>query len=294
MGLLEQDCTVIVISDASGQMETQDDPSRGLIGVPLRSNSILMARVREAEYRELDARKRSSLVRKLVYLHLKKDLEVSPKDWLGCKEPSDMSDESRPAEGDRSLTNYGIPKDIQERIAGIRTDLDSFCDVEAFALMTSGYRMLESEFKKQFSHSPVTTEEQPKWDFLSIENGMTDQRKLLKIAGNTALKIWLLSKPLKVVGMIIALAAVIAFLAASFKWSSLPLITLGMIGTSLLFLIIGLFVGKTILRIVNFRETLTQIAIGVGMSLLGWAVARLHLHVFDKWYLRAGRMDKRI
>ena len=99
MGLLEQDCTVIIVSDASGQMETQDDPSRGLIGVPLRSNSILMARVREAEYRELDARRRSSLVRKLVYLHLKKDLEVSPKDWLGCKEPSDISDESRPAEG---------------------------------------------------------------------------------------------------------------------------------------------------------------------------------------------------
>ena len=62
MGLLEQDCTVIIVSDASGQMGTQDDPSRGLIGVPLRSNSILMARVREAEYRELDARRRSSLV----------------------------------------------------------------------------------------------------------------------------------------------------------------------------------------------------------------------------------------
>jgi hypothetical protein len=119
-------------------------------------------------------------------------------------------------------------------------------------------------------------------------------RKLLKVASNTALKIWLLSKPLKVVGIIIALAAVVAFLAVSFKWPALPLITLGMIGTSLLFFIIGLFVGKTILRIANFRETLTQIAIGVGMSLLGWGVARLHLHVFDKWYLRAGRMDKRI
>ncbi len=56
--------------------------------------------------------------------------------------------------------------------------------------------------------------------------------------------------------------------------------------------IIGLFVGKTILQIVNFRETLTQIAIGIGMSILGWAVARLHLHVFDKWFLRFGKMEK--
>ena len=300
MGLLEQDCTVIIVSDASGQMETQDDPSRGLIGVPLRSNSILMARVREAEYRELAARRRSSLVRKLVYLHLKKDLEVNPINWLGCKEPSDISDESRPAEGDRSPTSYGIPKDIQERIAGIRTDLDSFSDKEAFALMTSGYRMTEFEFEHQIETHLQDTKTPLDWPFLQVEESMQDNeksqdmRKLLKVAGNTALKIWLLSKPLKIVGMIIALAAVIAFLAASFKWPALPLITLGMIGTSLLFFIIGLFVGKTILRIVNFRETLTQIAIGVGMSLLGWGVARLHLHVFDKWYLRAGRMDKRI
>jgi len=300
MGLLEQDCTVLIVSDASGQMETQDDPSRGLIGVPLRSNSILMARVREAEYRELDARRRSSLVRKLVYLHLKKDLEVSPKDWIGCEEPSDTSDEARPVEKRRSLTSYGILKRIQKRIAGIRTDLDSFSDKEAYALMTSGYRMAAVEFQHQFDSLPQGNANLPNWRFLQVEELMKDEKKsqdmwkLLKVAGNTALKIWLLSKPLKVVGMIIALAAVIAFLAVSFKWPALPLITLGMIGTSLLFFIIGLFVGKTILRIVNFRETISQIAIGVGMSLLGWGVARLHLHVFDKWYLRAGRIDKRI
>jgi hypothetical protein len=300
MGLLEQDCTVIIVSDASGQMGTQDDPSRGLIGVPLRSNSILMARVREAEYRELDARRRSSLVRKLVYLHLKKDLEVSPKDWIGCQEPPETLDESRPVEGDRSPTSYGIPKDIQERIAAIRTDLDSFSDKEAFALMTSGYRMAELEFKHQFETHSQGNKTPPNWPFLQVEESMLDEeksqemRKLLKVSGNTALKIWLLSKPLKVVGIVISLAAVSAFLVASFKWPSLPLITLGMIGTSLLFFIIGLFIGKTILRIVNFRETLSQIAIGVGMSLLGWGVARLHLHVFDKWYLRAGRMEKRI
>ena len=120
-----------------------------------------------------------------------------------------------------------------------------------------------------------------------------DMLELLKVAGNTALKIWLLSKPLKVVGIIIALAAVIAFLVACFKWPSLPLITLGMIGTSLLFFIVGLFVGKTILGIVRFRETFSQIAIGVGMALVGWILARMHLHVFDKWYLRAGSMRKR-
>ncbi len=115
---------------------------------------------------------------------------------------------------------------------------------------------------------------------------------MLKVAGNTALKIWLLSKPLKIIGVIISLAAVTAFIVASYIWPSIPLVTLGMIGTTVFFFIIGLLVGKTILQIVNFRETLTQIAIGIGMSILGWAVARLHLHVFDKWFLRFGKMEK--
>jgi len=40
------------------------------------------------------------------------------------------------------LTQKGlkIRKDVQERLAAIRTDLDSFTDQEAYALMTSGYR----------------------------------------------------------------------------------------------------------------------------------------------------------
>jgi hypothetical protein len=277
-------------------MDTQDDPSRGLIGVPLRSNSILMARVREAEYRELDARRRSSLVRKLIYLHLKKDLEVNPKDWIGCQDPADMSDNARPVERRESATSYGILMDIQEKIAGIRTDLDSFSDKEAFALMTSGYRMAEVEFEHQFENLPQANDTPSNWRFLQVEESMKDEEKsqdmleLLKVAGNTALKIWLLSKPLKVAGIIIALAAVIVFLTACFKWPALPLITLGMIGSALLVFIAGLFVGKTILRIVNFRETLSQIVIGIAMALVGWLLARLHLHEFDRLYLRKGRI----
>ena len=44
----------------------------------MRANSVLQARVREAQYRELDARRRAGLVRGLAYLHLKKDLEAEP------------------------------------------------------------------------------------------------------------------------------------------------------------------------------------------------------------------------
>ena len=89
-----------------------------MIGVPLRSNSILMARVREAEYRELAARRRSSLLRGLMFIHLRKDLEVNPVDWLNCKDPYEDSDEYREAQGkSKRWTSYGISKKVQERLA---------------------------------------------------------------------------------------------------------------------------------------------------------------------------------
>ncbi|MBT8363354.1 MAG: hypothetical protein KJP23_01525 [Deltaproteobacteria bacterium] len=106
MGLLDQDCNAIIVSDASGQIDTQDDPSRGLIGVPLRSNIILMARIREAEYRELDSRLRSSLLRNLIFIHLKKDLDVNHVDWIDCQDLHDASDEARPVYQRGILTSY--------------------------------------------------------------------------------------------------------------------------------------------------------------------------------------------
>ena len=148
--LLEQDCNVILVSDGSGQMGSEKQPSAGLLGVPLRSNTILQARVREAQYNELAARKRAGLLRGFMFVHLKDDLDVDPIDWIGCLDPYNASDDSRPAYRRGPLTRYGIAKDIQELLAGVRTDLDSFTDVEAFALMTSAYRMTEHEFR--FSH----------------------------------------------------------------------------------------------------------------------------------------------
>ena len=37
--LLDQDCTVILVSDASGQMRDAEHPKRALLGVASRSNS---------------------------------------------------------------------------------------------------------------------------------------------------------------------------------------------------------------------------------------------------------------
>ena len=70
--LLDQGCNVFLVSDASGQMNALDFPNNRILGVPLRANNILQARVRDAQYRELCSRHRSGLLKGLMFIHLKK------------------------------------------------------------------------------------------------------------------------------------------------------------------------------------------------------------------------------
>jgi hypothetical protein len=79
----------------------------------------------------------SSCVPGLFFVHLRKGLGAPPLNWERHEEPVP----SVPAT--ETTTDYGIAPDLQERIASLRTDLDSFTEVEAYALMLSGCRMTE-------------------------------------------------------------------------------------------------------------------------------------------------------
>jgi predicted acylesterase/phospholipase RssA len=303
--LLEQDCNVILVSDGSGQMLSENQPSNGLLGVPLRSNTILQARVREAQYNELSARKRAALLRGFMFVHLKDDLDVDPIDWIGCLDPYNASDDSRPAYRRGRLTRYGIAKEIQELLAGVRTDLDSFSDVEAFALMTSGYRMTEHEFRysKCVEGFPEPAE-QFEWDFLAVEEGMKGGgakydylKKQLSVSNTLAFKIWKLSQPLKVTSWVLAIAAIVFVIWACFHWATSTVVralTLWDIGvfvaTSIVVSLATYLIGKKLMRVVRLRETLTLIAVGISMALLGWIAARIHLLIFDPMFLRRGSL----
>jgi predicted acylesterase/phospholipase RssA len=303
--LLDQDCNVILVSDGSGQMGSENQPSNGLLGVPLRANSILQARVREAQYRELSARKRAGLLRGFMFVHLKDDLNVDPIDWIGCLDPYDASDDSRPAYRRGPLTRYGIAKDMQELLAAVRTDLDSFSDVEAFALMTSAYRMTEHEFRYSKCVDGFPEPEEPyDWDFLAVEEGMKGSgakydylKKQLSVGNTIAFKIWKLSTPLKITSWMLAAAAIAFAVWACFHWASkvvIDPITLWDIGafiaSTVAFALLTYVIGKKLMRIVRLRETLIRIAIGLGITLLGWAGAGIHLLFFDPLFLRGGSL----
>ncbi len=294
--LLDQDCTVMLVSDASGQMHAQDNPSAGVLGVPLRSNSILMSRVREAQFLDLIARRRAMLLRGLMFIHLKMDLPVEPVDWAGCDEPHDKPND----EG--ALTPYHIRKDVQQELSAIRTDLDSFTDTEAFALMTSGYRMAEEELvsKKRIEGFDMPTGKACDWRFLAIEEPMKQEKAegarykglmlLLKAGRSTAFKIWKISPVLRRTGLLLGIAALGLLAWACFRYRAVAIVTVGMIGATLATLAASAIVGKTVVRVVRLRETLARIGIGIGLALFGWILARIHLYVFDRMFLRRGRV----
>jgi hypothetical protein len=294
-GLQEQDCTVLLVSDASGQMPVQEDPAAGIMGVPLRANSILQARVREAQYRELESRRRSALLRDVVFVHMKRDLDESPVDWIDCQDPHEASDEATPRERRGPLTRFGVRKDVQARLAAIRTDLDSFCDAEAHALMVSAYRMMEHELADRLK---IATEPQglrEDWRFLEIEDAMRQGdpglMQVLAAGRCTGFKIWRLSPALQRTAVALGLAAGAALVWLGWaNWNrALPTVAVRQLVPAALIGLLILLLGKVAIRGSRIGDALGRAVLAFFLIVCGWFFAWLHLLVFDRLYLRWGR-----
>ena len=130
--LLDQDCTAIIVSDASGQMGFEEQSPVDALGTVLRSNSIFQARIREAQYADLRSRRRGNLLRYLSLVHLKQDFQ--PRTIL----PGKAGAVGVPAQA----LGYGFSPEVQQRLSQLRTDLDAFSEVECELLMASGYAMV--------------------------------------------------------------------------------------------------------------------------------------------------------
>jgi len=293
--LLEQSCSVILVSDASGQMEDQDSPSNGLLGVPLRSNSILQSRVRVSQYEDLESRRRGGTLKGMMFVHLKKDLETRPVDWIDCQDPAEPYVAT-------PLTSYGVQRAVQRRLAAIRTDLDSFSEAEAYSLMTSGYLMTATALSNPILGFEVTPAPRASWKFLEIEPLMrepgtaTPLYRQLKVADRLGFKVWLLMRRLQL-GAGITMLILLAFLGTLVRgaWGR-PLFRLApTFGEVVMALAAAALIAgglAAVSRLVSYRKTVQEILVGLGMATVGFPFARLHLHVFDRLFLRQGRLDR--
>jgi predicted acylesterase/phospholipase RssA len=288
--LLEEDCTVLLISDASGQTALDKEPDGARIGVSLRANSFLMARSRQGQYQLLSALADSGLLRGLAYVHLKKDLDAHPVDWVGCADPSTP-------ERTTILTTYGIRKDVQALLAGIRTDLDAFSDTEADALMLSGYRMMGEEIQTCIRGFPLVKATPVAWRFLAIEplasalqdSPQLDQLKKMLHAGSaTTFKPYRVSAGMKAITWLgaVAAACALALLVLSARGVSISL-------ARLLTVVIAVSAagGVTSLllhKVLRNPNPLWQILLAIPMLVIGWPLAWISTRILDPVYLRSG------
>lgn len=299
--LLEQECTVIVVSDASGQMLSQLDPGAHGALPALRAASISQARVRQAQNRELEARHGASLVRGVTFLHLLRDIPPQAVDWVGCKErEADFGDHARTVP---EVTEYGIPSEVQRSLAGIRTDLDAFHLAEAYALMTSGYRMAAQYLGKAFPDTPDPGDRREPWFFLQVEDVLARRKgpeyqrlvELLRAGSSVAGKAWKVT-PAMAWGLTVPVLLLLALLivpgiAADVGLADVApalLVTSRALRWGLVLAVAGYALGH-----LPFARGVGRTASrfgGLVMGVVGWIVARVYLLVLNPAYLRAGRL----
>jgi NTE family protein len=182
-GLADAGCERLIVSDASGQMKDRAKPAPLLPSVLLRSNSIYGDRVRDEQL--LHAHDSD---RPVALMHLRKGLArrtVQPGD------PFD-GELSEPA-GD--VTEFGVSRRVQRALSEIRTDLDSFSDIESQSLALDGYLMTSANpelngsdpaFATLRSSEPVASDPR-RWRFTAVADriGSEDEAYLRHLrAGN--------------------------------------------------------------------------------------------------------------
>jgi len=316
-GLLDEGCSIILCSDASGQMDDQSSPPSGRLGVLLRSNSILQDRIREAEYQELSHRVDTGSLEGLFFVHLKKDLDLDPVDWVDCEDRSPVKD--RP-----TATPYNIDRDLQRSLANIRTDLDSFTDVEAYALMLSGYEMTQYQFgelaKGRASdardaqgdneagaawHGFAVGEPGVEWPFLKLRDLMSkphdssDERRKdlgrqLNVGRELAFKVWRLSPVLKAISIVLALAAAGAAVWWLARNWNVPFEIRSFTPWQFL-LVVGLPLAALAMPALAWlapQRKIMSILFSIGLVLGGWLASWLHRSIFDRMFLRRGSLKR--
>jgi predicted acylesterase/phospholipase RssA len=284
--LIEANCEFIFASDASGQIATEPDPGGGILSSVFRSSSSMMERVREGQYRQIDLRRSLGFFKDIILINLKKELDFDVIDYVGYNGPPPPH-----LRAVAPVTSYGIPKEIQERLAMIRTDLDSFSEVEAFALMISGYRMAGKSISKDgMSQSGKVLDVD--WPFLKIEPFMTDKRdpsyrRLVALLGTGRNRLFrayrqstfmrVSSAPVLVLGLYILLTFLsrLEFVKVELRLSGI-------------LALLGAFVSLLVPKVRQHGER-------IGMALLGlvlWLPVWIHLLFIDPLFIKNGRVGR--
>lgn len=305
-GLIDEDCTKFVVSDASGQMEDEPDPATGIAPVLFRMNSILMDRVREEQmirlFQEFGFNKSQ-----IAFMDLRKGLQARTETWIG---PDGMpaKEVGMNRQDEDALTEFGVAQSVQNLLSRIRTDLDSFTKIEAYSLMLDGYKMSKREFYGAKGIKELIQNEEKsdsvKWDFLDIAPWMSEPthryKKHLAVGGQRLFKVFRLSKLLTIltscfgIGILIALGILVKDKVVALFSCTL---TVGQILLAILVLLLG-FIPKLsrAVKLLRFlrkpSEFMVRLIIRGILPAFGSLFINLHLWIFDPIFVRLGKLKK--
>lgn len=307
-GLLCEACSLVLCSDATGQMDDQPTPSDSLIGPPLRANSVLMKRVRETQYQDLLNRLDSQSLQGVFFVHLKQALSAPRVDWIGCNDPTPLPT------SDGNTTAYGVDRDIQRQLAAVRTDLDSFTETEAYALMLSGYLMTEHQFQElqrrhEKSGLPGTWGDydihapRSDWRFLELETiarqppdsadpRRQDLGRQLEVAAKRLFKVWHLVPGVRMGSWIAAVVVGLLVVGLiSYYWNATLLnLTLGGVVLFIVLAVAVLLVPT--LKWLNPERAIRDYPRKALIALLGFVFTTTHLAFFDRLFIKRGRLKR--
>ncbi len=285
VSLLDAGCTQVICSDASDLLKRQDTPTYGVLSVAMRANEILMDRVRS------------------------KVLDGFARLGEGNYHLIHTADETG------SVIFPVAPERVMDALAGIRTDLDSFSDLEATSLMYFGYGLAGLQLNPPpdgpgddtaaAAANPGTA-----WRFMVIPHLLanSDQRKHLlhhlEVGSNQFFKVFLLHEPLP--WLIVIVPALLPLFLAVMVFHLLPPLPGWLWGVLALLALSGLAYGQNP-RIVRWmdsvdwlrsaRARLARWMAPLGVSSLiglgGSILTGIHLRVFDRLFLYYGRLPNR-
>ncbi len=299
--LVRNKCTCFVISDASGQMCTENSPETSSVSVLLRVSSILQDRVRTEGLQLLKANQGTHNV---AFMNLREGLEIRelfPIDQHG-KQPEDNIIPATSQE-------FGVAPEVQEGLSKIRTDLDAFTEVEAYSLILDGYRMSKQglEHFKEHAHcmqaaKPASERTQPEapWKFKDIQpwinNPNDDYKQQLKIAQLTFGKALMRFSWLWIALPVLAIAAIYFLGPHLVAWlkSSVPVYVL--VGAAVIWLISAM--APKLAHVFDFLNVLrpqAEVAKAVFRAaglLLGTVFVKFYQLFINPLYVNQGRLDK--
>jgi NTE family protein len=283
--LFEENCTHIVCSDASGQLEDLRAPASRTLPVLARSNSVLMERVRDEIYRELN----KNGLKDFAFFHLRQTAPQSDA-YPPIPGPADRSD---PEKKDGHVY----------RLSNLRTDLDSFTNIEAHALMYHGYLLSDDLAAPAGRLGSARAED---WRFLDIRSLVTnDPDRLLKhlvVGKDRFFKIfrlgdgvaWSIAIVLGLAGLVLAVEVIAT------PWSR-AIVTAALWTAALIGAVVWIArrledterVKYVLDRVRPRRRGDPWYLTYLPAALFGWIgslAANIHLRIFDPRFLKAGKI----